>query len=509
MTNAPKTRKTHVTRIFFTNKAGDVIQDKYVDVERFDVAKTTTRTLLGGWQGHQRKFRWMDDPQADDYNPNGNPARKTKIVKVCDAQTEADVNDPEEWAPVPSIVVMKSSGYDGNNNTGSQHKYHSGLEDDYVVARKVVKRKIIHYDTNIDDAAQAACDADPTLRAYVVPGETYQRDDSTADDSQFVDHEIVTLVKHRYSELDRRHGSVNVGLQTKLLNQYLIDESQEADGQVVGLNEIDPPYRLDPWQNIINVSFGGYDNRIVFAIDHDSTLDNSPNVYVSTDGATWQSLGSLAYTGDTGSTFINLGGYRRDIQKFVVSGVNSVFDGVDFINTNIDMVSSDGINWEEFGSDVDADLLFAYSKKAKKRDVNGYVYRVANGVDFTDTNREWNKVDDKRYDDTSHYARAGGNVIQRCSDITAKEDDDSKAWETVLTADNVAYVNFGPITVIKGTKSKNKPTVVCVAITPNSPNKFAILSSTDGTNFRETFTGPTIESGGADIVTFSSGRGLN
>lgn len=231
-----------------------MLQNLWVDVERIDVAKSATQTLSGGWQGHQRKHKWMDDPRADDYSPDGNPARKTDIVKVCNPLTE-DVNDPEEWVSVPLIHSMKSFGYDGDNNTGTQSRFHTGLEDDFVVARKIISRKIIHYDTNIDDAAQAACDADPTLRAFVVPGSDYQRDDATADDSQFVDHEIVVFLKHRYNQTNTRDGGVNTGLQTKLKNQYLIDESLDADGKVVGLNGIDPPYRLDPWQNIVNVKF--------------------------------------------------------------------------------------------------------------------------------------------------------------------------------------------------------------------------------------------------------------
>ena len=42
-----------------------------------------------------------------------------------------------------------------------------------------------------------------------------------------------------------------------LKNQYLIDESDPAQFDQVGPNNINPPYRLDPFQNIINVNLGG------------------------------------------------------------------------------------------------------------------------------------------------------------------------------------------------------------------------------------------------------------
>jgi hypothetical protein len=45
------------------------------------------------------------------------------------------------------------------------------------------------------------------------------------------------------------------GRQVKLKNQFLIDVSQDPQGPN-GPNDIDPPYRLDPLQNIVNVNWG-------------------------------------------------------------------------------------------------------------------------------------------------------------------------------------------------------------------------------------------------------------
>ena len=71
MTNAPSTRQTHIIRIVGANRNGDVLQDIWADVERVDVAKSASQAPGSQWQGVQRKLLWMDDPAADDDNPDG------------------------------------------------------------------------------------------------------------------------------------------------------------------------------------------------------------------------------------------------------------------------------------------------------------------------------------------------------------------------------------------------------------------------------------------------------
>ncbi len=261
MTNAPESRKTHVIRIFGTNEAGERLEDIWADVERWDHAKTVIAGQdKGQWNGHVLKFKWLDDPRSDDYNPDGNPARKTEIVKVCDPSNEDDLDNPEEWIPIPAIVHMRV--VDSKNNfQGQQQKFVVDVEAGEF-ARSVEQRRIEHYDTNIDDDAEAAADADPSLLAYVVTGEEYERDDSTKDEDQYVEHEIVKSYKSAGNPTDGGDANDTTGAgmwqgrQTKLKNQYLIDESVEAKLEETGSSGLNPPYRLDPWQNIININWG-------------------------------------------------------------------------------------------------------------------------------------------------------------------------------------------------------------------------------------------------------------
>jgi len=256
LTDAPISRKTHITRLVGTNKNGDVLQDIWVDLERIEIAKSRTQTPDGVSQGLQRKFLWADDPDdGDTYNEDGPPSRITTIVKVCDVENEVDPNDPEEWIPVRAIKALKASGGDGTGQNYMDRLVNEALQRASLTdARKVTVRRIVHYDTNIDDAAQKAFDADPTRKAYVVSGDQYQVDTTTKNKDQYVEHEIIEYLKHKTDE-GTEEGGVTRGVQTKLLNDHLVEQSDESTGAVVGNNGINPPYRLDPYQNIVNVKF--------------------------------------------------------------------------------------------------------------------------------------------------------------------------------------------------------------------------------------------------------------
>lgn len=259
-TNAPPSRKTHITRIFGTNKDKERLEHIWADLERMDVVKSALQlpSIVGWlglqWQGLQRKFRWSDDPNADDYEPDGTPSRNLETLKVCDPENEDDVNDPEEWIPLKVVKAIRQrveTGTETNGGTAMDRFLNAVTDDELTTARVVEVRKIPHYDTNYDDIVQAAADASPDLKEYVIPAEDYTKDLSTKDEDQYVEHEIITYLKHKGNA-----GEVSgIGRQTKLLNEYLIDGSEPPKGDVTGNNGINPPYRLDPYQNIINISF--------------------------------------------------------------------------------------------------------------------------------------------------------------------------------------------------------------------------------------------------------------
>jgi hypothetical protein len=243
LTNAPTSRTTHVIRICGTNANRDVLQDFWADVERIDGAHYTTQ-IDGQWQGVQYKLKWRDDPNGDDYVADGTTidgwARNVEQIKLCSAD-EPDQTNPTEWIPINVIKSFKTKA----SGQGSVIRH---LNDDLTDAREVTVVRVVHYDTSIDDAAQAVFDADATVQAYVAQGPDYTRDDTTKDDSQCIEYQIITSLKSV-----SRAGYQ--GVVRKMQNQYLIDESDPSQDPPSDTG-INPPWRLDPYQNIINVNFG-------------------------------------------------------------------------------------------------------------------------------------------------------------------------------------------------------------------------------------------------------------
>ena len=274
MTNAPETRNTHVVRLVGTNANGDVLQDIWVDVERIDQMAITTQTSLPSsftnnqWQEVFIRLIWRDDPTDKDlYIPEDkldadqdqNTGRVHEIVKVC-SPDEDDLAKPSEWVAIKTIthIDMRYSDLD------AQKRFLEVAKIVDAKGRKVDPRRIYHYDTNMDDKAQAAFDADATLKAYVTVGhditgenEGYKRDDSTKDEDDYVEHEIIESLGRIDSDNFYSTGGQFQEVQFNLFNQYLIDESDPAKLDKNGPNDVNPPYRLDPFQNIINVNWGG------------------------------------------------------------------------------------------------------------------------------------------------------------------------------------------------------------------------------------------------------------
>ncbi|WP_063688824.1 hypothetical protein [Bradyrhizobium stylosanthis] len=248
-TNKPDSRKTHITRVYGTNKKGERLDDMWADVERTDVIKSKSQSSESQSQGIVRKLKWCDDRTKDDYNPKGNKTRKTEVLKVCDPETTTDVNNPDEWIPIRIIKSAKSTGGNGRGEDYQDHFLNTAVHS----ARMTKVRRIVGYETNIDELAQKAIDADPTLMEFVVDSQHYDKDLETKDQAQYIEVEIPLALKHRGNSLSVNGQAGRI----KLLNQYLVDESEKATLKIKGKDDINPPYRLDPFQNIVNINWGG------------------------------------------------------------------------------------------------------------------------------------------------------------------------------------------------------------------------------------------------------------
>lgn len=345
-TNKPPSRKTHITRIFGTNKNGDRLTDIYADMERIDSAESAMQVPpKDQWQKLKRKFRWCDDPDKEDYNPKGNPSRKTEVIKVCDPESTDDVNDPEEWIPIRVIKQVKAviGGTQANGQQSVDQFLNKAINEEIRTGRKVKVRRIVHYDTNIDDQAQAAADADPNRLEFVISSDDYTRNLESKDEAQYIEYEIVTEVSHTGNS---QHVK-NQRRRTKLLNDYLIEESEPATLKIRGEGDINPPYRLDPYQNIVNISFQS--SEVALLGSYPFAGPNVTATQSSRDGETWDTkeFGANTSNATTGlgktvvcaeSEFVAFGKPRDGDACFIAVNGKTVQRGV--LNNQGDLIWS-------------------------------------------------------------------------------------------------------------------------------------------------------------------------
>ena len=248
--------KVHITRILGTNKAGDILPDIWADVERVENFTVATQ-LDGQYQEIVYKFRWRDDPDEEYYRAEDDRSEdenltstETIVLKVC-SPDESNLNDPGEWIPVRVIKRLRMLE-GGEGGMTSKNFLSDQLTDDLGVRL----RRIYHYDTSMDDKAGAKFTTDPTRKAYVEKAYLYAKDDETKDEGQYIECEIVTHILKYENAHEGSSGADQKGY-VNFKNQYLIDESEPAKLEELGNDDKNPPYRLDPFQNIINCSFIG------------------------------------------------------------------------------------------------------------------------------------------------------------------------------------------------------------------------------------------------------------
>ncbi len=276
MTNAPVGRRTHVIRILGKNRDGEILTDVWADIERIGFIVIKTQNIkTGQYHDFAITLRWDDDPDQEGYvtesDCDKNQTRRIhEVLQICDPSASdpdnptAYLDDPDEWIPIKSLrhLELNQTDIEGGNGTIAKRFINSVL-DGTAKGRTGYKMRTYHYDTNFDTQADAAFADNPDLKAYVMKSSDYIRFDAvngpegdTKDDTQYVEHEVMDSISHG----DGTHQYVNghdQAIQTRLNNQYLVDEHENAQLNEVGSNDLNPPYRLDPFQNIININFGG------------------------------------------------------------------------------------------------------------------------------------------------------------------------------------------------------------------------------------------------------------
>lgn len=249
-------RKSHIKRIF---KDDDPTSDQWIDVERLDELVFISRRQFP-WREKHWRFDW-DSFDPDGVDVDGKEIPKKKIKNPADAK---DDDSSVIEVPIRAVVVVTT----GKKNQYQEYKQYF-LSDDSSQFRETHSRRIYHHDLAegaIDDGNNPPRNPDDYLNAL-----------NDQDEDQFVDVEIID--KFWTHEKDSRgpHGErITAAWQEKkwlidsdtdqLLREPLLESDKvnlegfqdirnpSGDGDSV---TIDPPWRVDPLQNIVNVNWGG------------------------------------------------------------------------------------------------------------------------------------------------------------------------------------------------------------------------------------------------------------
>jgi hypothetical protein len=253
------TRKTHIKRIY---KNDDPDTGLWVDIERIDEL-----TYTSGVGFAQQTKVWTFDWSS--FDPNGDGVSKKKIQ---DPNDNTDPDDPDAAVievPVRDQLVV-------TQGTGAQYQQytHFFANDASNSSRETHSRRVYHYDVpddQLDENKSPPRDPEEYLNAL-----------GDKDDSQYLDVEILDAFSTNENENRDSHGQLKPSVWQE--KKWLVNNTgvllQDRDGDISHDSAIknpadgviDPPWRLDPLQNIVNLQM----QRLAFFVVLNNALPFQP-----------------------------------------------------------------------------------------------------------------------------------------------------------------------------------------------------------------------------------------
>jgi hypothetical protein len=236
MSNGDHVRKSHIHRIY---QDDDQNSDTWIDIERIDEIWTTEKQNFP-WIEKHWIFDWDSfDPDVTDGSVTKkevhDPNAKTSTIKVpVRNQVLVETGKGFKWRQFRHIFVNTPE-----NNTRTVHA-----------------RKVLHYDVpdaSLDDNKQPFRNPDDYLGSL-----------GSVDKDQYVRAEVLDSYlteEATGAAWQSKKWAVNSD-DDSLLKDPLKDDGGGAGGvpgidDDNGAGDMDPPWRLDPLQNIVNVNWGG------------------------------------------------------------------------------------------------------------------------------------------------------------------------------------------------------------------------------------------------------------
>lgn len=310
MSNGEVTRKSHIKRIYKDDDP-KTNPDMWVDIERLDELRFVAKTKYP-WREKRWKFDW------DNFDPDGENVTKKKIKQHPD-----DSDDDAIEVPVRDMVVVT----EGREQQYQGHK-HFFINDDSCVTRETHSRRVYKHDI-LDDFLDD--DKNPPRDPVDYVNALEKRDESVYVDVEILDKYWTNERETRDAHGNLRAGNSGIWQEKKWLLDSNVDpllrdpltQSDEDAGPVQDdffqiFNpdagpQVDPPWRLDPLQNIVNVSWAAHG---VFAATRDGVGRQNPCAVVygkdGTEKINWKPLGGLGID-EGGALFgCSVGGKKKN-----------------------------------------------------------------------------------------------------------------------------------------------------------------------------------------------------
>jgi hypothetical protein len=262
------TRKAHIKRIY---KNDDPETDMWVDIERLDELRFVSE-INYPWQEKVWQFDWGSfDPNGTD--ADGNPIQLKTLQDPNDDSKPDDPGASVIKVPVRNLVQV---------NEGRDFKWqgykHYFINDNSNNSRETHSRRVFHYDISqnyLDGNQNPPTDPQDYLNAL-----------GDKDNGQYIEVEILDRYWTTEHQGRDSHGNVKPAIWQE--KKWILNSSTDSlladlqgdtsfDSAVINPDAgptIDPPWRLDPLQNIVNVQWSGGLAVIFGKEDSDAPLQN-------------------------------------------------------------------------------------------------------------------------------------------------------------------------------------------------------------------------------------------
>jgi hypothetical protein len=226
--------------------------------------------------------------ETEDLVETGN--RDFELIKLVPPE-ETNFEDPDEWVPLRMAKRVKLR--DSSKNTNRRFLSFLTSRDTNFEGRLVESVRICYRETNFDEEAEGAANNGQKV-FHIADVQEYERDEESKDEEIYIEYDIIKRFRGRLPESYEYSTGANLSYKFHMKNQFLIDIADgPAQREEEGPNNANPPWRIDPLQNVVNVSWGG--KAVEFENGENLTVAETLPNHSQAVGCMWFRLPSETY----------------------------------------------------------------------------------------------------------------------------------------------------------------------------------------------------------------------